>query len=265
MSTVYVDAIGIVTPGIANWEKACEIFSEQAPYTPEAMPRYKPTLLPPNERRRATNLVRLAFEVCEQIEGLAHIDAEHLATVFASCGGDYQIIDQISRALTQEEKMVSPTQFHNSVHNSAAGYWSIATGAKTPSTSLSAYDASFANGLLEAIALVNSEHIPALFACYDTQPPEPILSKRPISQAFATAMALYEQASEHSIASLHIEIAGQNTAASKCALTDLETLRTSNPAARCLPLLELLSAKKSGVVHLEDNAQNSFQITVTPC
>ena len=47
---------------------------------------------------------------------------------------------------------LSPTRFHNSVHNAPAGYWGIATGAHGPHRlRLCAYDASFAAGLLEAL------------------------------------------------------------------------------------------------------------------
>ena len=46
---------------------------------------------------------------------------------------------------------VSPTRFHNSVHNAAAGYWTIGAGAMQPATAISAFDASFAQGLLEAM------------------------------------------------------------------------------------------------------------------
>ncbi len=41
-----------------------------------------------------------------------------------------------------------PTQFHNSVHNAVAGYWSIATKSTQPMTCLAAHDHSFAAGLL---------------------------------------------------------------------------------------------------------------------
>ena len=47
---------------------------------------------------------------------------------------------------------ISPTRFHNSVHNAAAGYWTIGAGCMQATTALSAYDATFAEGLLEALA-----------------------------------------------------------------------------------------------------------------
>ncbi len=43
-----------------------------------------------------------------------------------------------------------PTKFHNSVHNAAAGYWTIATGCLKPYTSVSGYYFTYGEGLLEA-------------------------------------------------------------------------------------------------------------------
>ena len=38
-----------------------------------------------------------------------------------------QVIHEICEALATDEREVSPTRFHNSVHNASAGYWGIAT------------------------------------------------------------------------------------------------------------------------------------------
>ena len=83
-------------------------------------------------------------------------------TVFASSGGDSEVLDKICTALTLPDRPVSPTQFHHSVHNTPAGYWSIATGCTQPSLSLSAYDSSFSAGLLEAAALAWAEAVRVL-------------------------------------------------------------------------------------------------------
>src|SRR3546814_10360262 len=81
---------------------------------------------------------------------LFRADAGDLATVFAGSDADMAILQRISAALATPERIVSPTDFHNSVHNAAAGYWGIGTGSRAPSTTLAGYDASFALGLLEA-------------------------------------------------------------------------------------------------------------------
>ena len=174
MLECYLNAIGLAAPGLPGWQASAAILQGQAAYERTPLEKYKPELLPANERRRATELVRMAFRVCEELMATSAIPMADCASVFASSGGDYPIIDQICRSLCESERLVSPTQFHNSVHNSAAGYWSIATGSRQPSTSLSAYDDSFAVGLLEAMCLCQQEQLPTLLAVYDIQPPYPL-------------------------------------------------------------------------------------------
>ena len=53
-----------------------------------------------------------------------------LRPVFASGNGDGITVGAILEMLTKPDGFVSPTQFHNSVHNAAAGYWSIGTGSR---------------------------------------------------------------------------------------------------------------------------------------
>src|SRR3546814_5260866 len=133
---------------VCSSDLARGVLRGEATFQPEPLAPYAPPLLPPNERRRATPVVRQAFRVAE--EAIAGRDAGDLATVFAGSDADMAILQRISAALATPERIVSPTDFHNSVHNAAAGYWGIGTGSRAPSTTLAGYDASFALGLLEA-------------------------------------------------------------------------------------------------------------------
>src|SRR3546814_3129393 len=64
-------------------------------------------------------------------------------------------------------RSISPTKFHNSVHNAAAGYWTIGSGCMHASTAVSAFDASFAQGLVEALAQLAEGAEAVLLAAYD--------------------------------------------------------------------------------------------------
>jgi hypothetical protein len=97
-----------------------------------------------------------------------------LASVFASSGGDGQILHELLEALASAERQVSPTRFHNSVHNAPAGYWSIALRSHAPSTSLCCYDWSFAAGLLEAGAQCVTDGVSVLLVSYELPYPEPL-------------------------------------------------------------------------------------------
>lgn len=265
MISVYLQALGAAGPGLGGWPQTRAVLRGEAPYRAEELERYKPQRLPANERRRATLLVRTAFRVCEELAENADLDLAQCAAVFASAGGDYTIIDQICRVLRGGERQVSPTQFHNSVHNSAAGYWSIATGSRAASTSISGRDHSFSAGLLEAATFCALEAQNTLLAAYDIRPPEPLLGKRPVGADFGAAFLLTPDAGPHSLAKLTLSIPAQSRAASGCSDPALEALRTANPAARCLPLLELLARGQNGTLHFAVPDQRGLQLEVTPC
>ena len=57
---------------------------------------------------------------------------------------------------------MSPIRFHNSVHNAAAGYWTIGTDCHEPYTALSAFEDTFGEGLLEALSQAACRTAPVL-------------------------------------------------------------------------------------------------------
>jgi hypothetical protein len=210
--------------------------------------RYQPQSLPRNERRRATDLVRLSFRVIETLMQGRGEDLAELAAVFASSGGDYDVVDRVLSALATDDEQISPTDFHNSVHNAAAGYWSIASGCHAPSTSLSAGDETFAVGLVEAAILCLSEQRSTLFVAYDIAPPGPLQSVRPIQAPFALAMLLAPSAASGDVASLDLQLAGGVALAPMNELDqhDADVLAKANPIVRAMPLLRAVAAKQSG-------------------
>ena len=187
--------------------------------------------------------------------------ADNLAAVFASSGGDTDIVNLICTSLATPERQVSPTHFHNSVHNAAAGYWSIATGSRMPSTSLSAYDGSFGAGLMEAAVLCCDEAESVLLVAYDSVPHEPLHAKRPLTANFSAALLLRPAASDSSLAGLTLAYA-TDVPETRLADGPLEALRLGNPAARALPLLQLLAKGDSGELVLPsvDGIQLSIQV-----
>lgn len=265
MMSVYLQAQGLAAPGLPNWAEARPVLRGECAYRPEELPRYKPQRLPPNERRRATRLVRTAFRVCEELAEATPADLSQCAAVFASGGGDYTIIDQICRVLRSGERHVSPTQFHNSVHNSAAGYWSIATGSRAASTSISGFDDTFAAGLLEAATFCAVEGETTLLAAYDIQPPEPLWHKRPLGADFGLAWLLTPEPDAHSIAQLTLSHPPGGGTATACEDAGLETLRLANPAARSLPLLTHLARGTAGQVHLSAPDRRGLRVEISPC
>lgn len=260
---IYVEAAGLYAPGLDSWEQGRAVLQGSEPWRDEPLGRYRPALLPANERRRASALVRLAFGACEQAVAGRLPEAAGLAGVFASSGGDYAINDQICRTLASPERMVSPTQFHNSVHNAPAGYWGIATGSREPSLSLCAYDFTVGAALLESATLVVLERRALLLAVYDDVVAWPMSDKRGVTRPFSAALWLTPEPTSQSLCGLAVALpAGPQPATT--AAPGLERLRLSNPAARILPLLERM-AGRPGPVALALPGGRALLVEVVPC
>jgi hypothetical protein len=138
-----------------------------AVWNPPGRARPQPAILPPNERRRAPDTVAVALEVAQAACANAGRDPAQLPMVFASTYGDLAITEYMCSTLAKAPTTLSPTRFHNSVHNAAAGYWSIATGCHQPYCALGAGRYTFANGLFAAALQVCADQTDVLYVAYD--------------------------------------------------------------------------------------------------
>lgn len=252
MLSAYIQGVGILGPGLADWSAAAAVLQGSKPYesAPTVLP--PPAVLPPAERRRAGRVVRLALAVGAQAVAGAGADARTLPSVFSSSGADGDNCHEICVTLASRERLLSPTRFHNSVHNAAAGYWSIAYGCTEASTAVCAYDASFGAGLIEALSQLTSAAGALLLVAYDVDYPPPMRWKRPIPDAFGIALLLSREESEgarRALARLRLTLSDE--AASLVSEPQLEQLRRRIPAARGLPLLAQLAQRRSGCVALD--------------
>ncbi|HEX7928248.1 MAG TPA: beta-ketoacyl synthase chain length factor, partial [bacterium] len=187
---VYVHGVGVAAPGMGDWLAARSVLSGQSHYAPSDVSPGSPAFLPPNERRRVSRTIKLALQVAHEAVQTAAVPLPQIPPVFASAWGDLEIMDRIHTALTQPERPVSPTHFHNSVHNAAAGYWSIGTGTLRAVNAVAANELSFTAGLLEAATLAASDGGTALLVAYDVTPPAALRSAVAVTQTFATALLL---------------------------------------------------------------------------
>ena len=172
---VGIEGIGFWGDGLPSWQ-AAQAFVATGAEPQDAPARPTPQLLAPNERRRAPQTVALALEVAAAACQAAQRDPATLPSIFASTHGDLGVTDAMCAALAADALSVSPIRFHNSVHNAAAGYWTIGVGSMQPATALSAYDASFAQGLIEALASLATDETQdaVLLVGYDCQATGPL-------------------------------------------------------------------------------------------
>lgn len=260
---VGVDAIALLGPGLPNWITSRAALAGADPYHAAPVELPPPTQLSPAERRRAIPSVKLALAVgAAAVEQSGH-DPRTLSAVFASSGADGETITSIMSALMKPSREVSPTRFHNSVHNAPSGYWSIAAQSQEAVTSVSCYDASFAAGLLEAAVQAVCASRTVLLVAYDLPYPEPLDTVRPILASFGVAFVLSPAPSAHAVATLDMACAPA-ACASRCTDQGLEELRRGNPAARSLPLLTALAAHRNGKLRLA-LGRGTLEVGVTPC
>lgn len=262
MRPVYLQAVGFAAPGMAGWPAASVVLRGDAPFVPVPLALHAPALLPANERRRAPAAVRLAFQAAEDALRPAAWPAASLATVFASSDADLAIIHRICLALASTPRLISPTEFHNSVHNAAAGYWHIATASHRASTTICAHDGSFAAGLLEACAQVTVEGHDTLLVAFDAPAPEPLHAKRPMSHPAAVALLLTRERGERVLAALSCKLVQEECVTT---LEDpvLEAFRTGNPATRSLPLLQRIARGVHGTTLLPAANDNLLAVELS--
>lgn len=260
MIRLFVEGIGLRAPGLEGWDTSAPILAGQAPYVEAPLNLPPSPLLPAAERRRAPQIVRLALATGTEALAAANRAPEDVATIFTSSGGDGETIHNILSTLATEQRELSPTRFHNSVHNAAAGYWSIATGATAPSTSLCAHDGSFAAGLLEAAAQATAR--PVVLVAYDVPYPAPLSGVRPISAVFGMALLLSPAQGPAALARL--ELALQPEAAATPAPPALEPLRNAAPAAQSLPLLAALASGMAHTITLGYLPGMSLRLHISP-
>jgi hypothetical protein len=191
MSALRLSVRGIAfwASGLPGWDEARAFLADGS--LPESAPRKPaPDLLAPNERRRAPDTVALALQVAQAACTAAGADPKTLPSIFTSTHGDLAITDYMCSTLAADPRAISPTRFHNSVHNAAAGYWTIGTGCMQPATAISAYDASFAQGLLDAAAQLASGESEVLLVAYDAESIGPLAAVSRSEGLLAGALVL---------------------------------------------------------------------------
>lgn len=263
MTRVYLQGIGLRGPGLNGWATSRATLAGETSYAPAPASIPPSTLLPANERRRTVRTVKLVLAVGAEAFEHARVPPGAVATVFTSSGGDGDTLDDILKGLSLPEREISPTRFHNSVHNAPAGYWSIATLSREPASSLCAHDGSFAAGLIDATAQAVVDHRMVGLVAYDLPYPEPLHSARPIGAVFCTALVLAPQPSELTLAALDIAIEHGRGQATRLA-EPFEALRAGTPAARSLPLLAALARGAAERVVLDYLEECKLGVAVEP-
>ena len=241
--TLYIEGPAFWTPTLPGWDAARAAFRGEGPLADPPAKRPSPQVLAPAERRRAPDTVALALEVAAASMAGSGRDAADVPCVFVSAHGDLSINDYMCSTLATDPTVLSPTRFHNSVHNAAVGYWTIGTGCMAASNSISAYENSFAAGLLEAAVQCAADQSPVLLVGYDTPTVGPLTSVTDSRGLLAVAMVIAPERTERTVASFDWSLESGDVANASAAPRSAAagTLDSINPMAHALTLFESLA------------------------
>jgi hypothetical protein len=261
---VAVEGIALWAPRLPGWDAARAILRGEAPAPESALPRPAPAMLAPTERRRAPDTVAVALEVAQAACVAAGRDPKSLASIFASTHGDLAISDYMCAELALPQPAISPTRFHNSVHNAGAGYWTIGTGCMAPSTALTAWHATFAMGLVEAAAQVQAEGEPVLLVAYDIEARGPMATVTHSRGLFGMALVLGPAEASTGLPRLVLEFTGIGGREPNVARPENAALIAGNALENALPLFEALALAQPARIALAAGRTSLLAIELQP-
>jgi len=260
VTEVDIAGVGAWSTGFSSWEEFGSLLSGGVPS--EAVP-LKPEVIPATERRRAPLPVKMAVEVMDQACRMAGLHPAEAATVFAGVYGDIQITDYMCRTLADTPHALSPTRFHNSVHNAATGYWAIATKAHGPADAISAYAYSPTMALLEAAVQAVEENTPVVMTVQELATAEPFRPFYDADVPISTALAICPRgfmASKLAAATLKLH-------RESCEFPPLPDVGGidwgENYAARILPLMAALDAGADTTIKLPASRHMALSIELS--
>ena len=233
---VFIEAISASAPGAPDWPALRELlFDGEWEHDPGWAP--VATCLSPRQAKRMSLQTSLALSATE---GIVDGIAENAAWVFASSIGEGQTLHDILEALCEDEILIQPTKFQNSVHNAALGQWTIAAKETGPATSIAAFDHTVGAGLLKAIMQITLEQRSVGLVLFDAPLPPPLDEKRPLGVPMAFALALSPECTDSTIAQIDWRVGG-DAPSDPTTRAGLALKRTGNPIAAAMPLLEVVA------------------------
>jgi hypothetical protein len=264
LPSLFVEGIALWAPTLPGWDHAAPALRGEGRGVEPPAARPAPELLAAAERRRAPDSVALSLEVAARAVAQSGRAASELLSVFTSAHGDLAITDYVCSTLARTPALMSPTRFHNAVHNAASGYWGIGTGCMQASTAVSAFEWSFAAGLLEAWSQLAADAQPVLLVGCDVDAPGPLASTNDSRGLLAVALVLAPQRGPRARARLDAVLVSGATA--RIPLRSEAALPLAgNAMADALPLFEVLAGDAPEVLTLPLSATLALRVQVSAC
>jgi Beta-ketoacyl synthase, N-terminal domain len=236
-ASLTIEGAAFWAPRLPGWEIARAVIRGEQAAPEAAAARPVPALLAPTERRRAPDTVAVALEVASRACAAASRSPQDLPAVFASTHGDLAISDYMCSTLVSTPTLISPVKFHNSVHNAAAGYWSIGTGSYASYTAISAFGCTFAQGLLEAASQALCEQRAVLYVAFDIEAKGALATMAPSRGVLGAAVILAPEGAGRRV---HLAVTKGREEATP-PRTPAATLVADNALAPAFPFFEALA------------------------
>lgn len=239
MTELDIAGLGVWSPYFSNWKEFSDGVNTGNWQSDTVL---QPDLIPAKERRRAPLSVKLAVEVMSQACEMACLDFSGVAAVYSSSMGDMQNTDQLCRTLSTPPRLVSPTRFHNSVHNATVGYWSIASHSHAAANATSAYTYSATMAFLEAAIQTLDEGVPVLLVTQEMAAPIALHHVSPSDQSFSLALLLTPKGHcANPVTSIQFSVTSESVDWPDLP-EDLSQHLESNFGARLVPLIVAMAA-----------------------
>lgn len=262
---VVAEGVAFWASRLPGWDVARAVIRGEQAAPEAAAARPAPALLGPTERRRAPDTVAIALEVAARACAAAGRSPSELPAVFASTHGDLAISDYMCATLVATPALISPIKFHNSVHNAAAGYWSIGTSSHAPYTAISAFHHTFGAGLLEAAIQIACEQQPVLYVAFDVEAKGALSTMAPSRGLLGVALVLAPAASARPGGRhLKLRVATDELSAATPSRSAAASLVADNALAPCMPLLEALAADEPAALQLSLGERTALNVQVGP-
>jgi hypothetical protein len=263
---VVAEGVAFWASRLPGWDIARAVMRGEQTAPQASAPRPAPALLGPTERRRAPDTVAIALEVAARACAAAGRSPSELPAVFASTHGDLAISDYMCATLVDTPALISPIKFHNSVHNAAAGYWSIGTASHAPYTAISAFRHTFGAGLLESAVQIACEQQPVLYVAFDVEAKGALSTMAPSRGLLGVALVLAPAsgaASRPGCRRLTMRIATDEPCDATLPRSAAAALVADNALAPCMPLLEALAADAPATLQLTLGERAVLKIQVS--
>ncbi|AGH79969.1 hypothetical protein PCNPT3_00135 [Psychromonas sp. CNPT3] len=157
-----------LSPGLLNIEQWHD-WSSSLMQWPSQLTPVPISLIKPMMRRRMSSLSKIAVQAALQLSAQEQVDY----IVFASRHGELTRTVKLLEDIIKGDD-ASPLAFSQSVHNIAAGLFTICSGRATPVTSIAAVESSLHHGLIEAsVYLQENPTHKVLLVDFDESLPEP--------------------------------------------------------------------------------------------